>query len=38
MGVWNYGIMELLGLLGFCFVEEGVVCNVQNVERKRVVK
>ena len=35
MGGWNYGI---IGIIGILFRRGVVVCKVQNVERKRVVK
>ena len=35
MGVWDYGI---IGIIGILFRRGVVVCKVQNVERKRVVK
>jgi hypothetical protein len=35
MGVWDYGI---IGIIGILFRRGGVVCKVQNVERKSVVK
>ena len=35
MGVWNYGI---IGIIGILFRRGVVVCKVQNIERKIVVK